>query len=139
VIGQNHLRPVRHKKPLSTATPSPRSFRHFLQERNRIQHHAVPDDALAGGPQHAAGNELQDKLLPANNDRVPGVVPARIARHSAEALAQHVHNLALAFVAPLGAKHYRRLSSHHSSASRKMARRSRLTGKATRAKLRRSR
>jgi hypothetical protein len=39
-------------------------------------------------------------------------VSAGIARHGAEALAEHVHNLALAFVAPLGAKHYRSLCSH---------------------------
>ncbi len=46
------------------------------------------------------------------NDRVPGVMPAGVARHGAEPLAQHVHNLALALVAPLGAQHYRRLCSH---------------------------
>ena len=46
------------------------------------------------------------------NDRMSGVVPARVARHGAEALAQHVHNFALALVAPLGAQHNCRLRSH---------------------------
>ena len=46
------------------------------------------------------------------NDGVPGVVSARVACHGVEPLAQHVHNLALALVAPLGAEHYRCLRSH---------------------------
>ncbi len=96
----------------STSTPKPREFGHFLEEGDRVENHAVADDALASLAQHAAGNELQHELLPADDDGVPGVVPARVACHGAEALAQHVHNFALALVAPLGAQHYRRLRSH---------------------------
>jgi hypothetical protein len=43
---------------------------------------------------------------------MPGVMPARVARHGGKPLAQHVHNLPFALVAPLGAQHYRRLCSH---------------------------
>jgi hypothetical protein len=41
-----------------------------------------------------------------------GIVPACVPRYGGKALAQHVHNLAFALVAPLGAQHYRRLCSH---------------------------
>ena len=78
----------------------------------RIEHHAVADDAFAAGAQHAAGNELEHELLAADDDGVAGVMAAGVARHGGEPLAEHVHNFALALVAPLGAQHYRRLCSH---------------------------
>jgi hypothetical protein len=37
---------------------------------------------------------------------------ARIPSHGGKPLAQHVHNLPLALVAPLGAQHHRRFCSH---------------------------
>ena len=112
VVGQNHLRAVGDKELLIHGHAQLAQLGHFLQKSDRVQHHAVADDALAARPQHAAGNQLQHELLLADDDRVAGVVPARITRHGAEPLAQHVHNLALALVAPLGAQHYRRLCSH---------------------------
>ena len=98
-------------------------LRHFFEERDRVENHAVADDALAALAQHPAGDQLQDKLLPADDDRVPGVVAAGITRHGAEALAEHVHNLPFALVAPLGAQHYRRLRSHRNPVLKRMARR----------------
>src|SRR5271169_81044 len=53
--------------------------------------------------QHAARNELEDELLAVNGNGVPGIVPAGIARHKLEPLGKNVDNLALAFIAPLGA------------------------------------
>ncbi len=75
----------------------------FLHEGERVEHHAVTDDAAAAFAQHAAGNQLQNKLLALDGDRVSGVVPAGIASHDLEALGKHVDDFALAFVAPLGA------------------------------------
>ena len=87
---------------------------------------------LALLPQHAAGNQLQDELLAGDGDRVPGVVSAGIAGHHAEILREHVDDLALAFIAPLGAHHHCRFhaffnfsplragcSSHTASVTRK--------------------
>ena len=39
-------------------------------------------------------------------------MPLHPGRHRGKPLTQHVHNFALAFVAPLGAEHYRCLRSH---------------------------
>jgi len=86
--------------------------RHLFEESERVKHYAIADDALASGAEHAAGDELEDEFLVPVNDGVPGVVPAGIARHGVEPFAQHIHNLALALVAPLGAQYHRRLSSH---------------------------
>ena len=46
------------------------------------------------------------------NADVPGIMASGITRHRAETLAEHVYDLSLALVAPLGAQHYRRLRSH---------------------------
>src|SRR6185369_248756 len=91
-----------------------------------IEHHAVADHTLASRAQHAAWNELKHKLLAAVDHRVSSVVTARITRHRAEALAQHVKNFALALVAPLGAQYHCRLRSHPCplpAKSRKLTRR----------------
>src|SRR6202012_5247127 len=112
VIGEDDLRAVGYEE-LAIDTDAPvAQLLDFAQEGDRVEHHAVANHALAAGPQHAAGNQLQNKLLLAMNDRVPGVVPARVARHRAEPLAEHVYNFAFALIAPLGAQHYCRLRSH---------------------------
>ena len=84
----------------------------FVEEGDGIKHHAVADDAFASRAEHAAGNELQHELVLANDDRVPGVMPAGVARHGGKPLAEHVHDLSLALVAPLGAQHHSRFCSH---------------------------
>ena len=104
VVGQNHLRAVRDKELAVDLQARVLQLLHLAQERHRVQHHAVADHALALRPQHAAGNQLQHKLLAGDDDGVPGVVPARVARHHGELLAQHIDDLALALIAPLGAK-----------------------------------
>ena len=65
----------------------------------------LPPRATRFRPQHAAGHQLQDKLLPADDDGVPGIVPAGVARDHIERAREHIDNLALAFIAPLGAKY----------------------------------
>ena len=75
----------------------------LLDQADRIDDHAVADDALLAGPEDAGGHEVQDELLAADEDGVAGVVAAGGADHEVGALRQHVDDLALAFVAPLGA------------------------------------
>ena len=108
----------------STSTPSLAQAGDLVEESDGVQHHAVADDAFAARAQHAAGDELQDELLAADDDGMPGVMPAGIARHRGEPLAQHVHNFAFALVAPLGAQHYCRLCSHVFRIPVRLARRS---------------
>ena len=67
-------------------------------------HQAVADDGPLPGPQDAAGNQLEDELLLADEDGVAGVVAALVARHDIEALGEEVDNFPLALVSPLGAQ-----------------------------------
>ena len=53
--------------------------------------------------QDAGGNQPQHGLAAADDERVAGVVPALEAHDALRALGQPVDDLALAFVAPLGA------------------------------------
>ena len=85
-------------------------------------------------PEHAAGNELQDELVLADDDRVPGVMPAGVARHGGKPLAEHVHDLSLALVAPLGAQHHSRFRSHRRpDSTRQPAAAGRIEGRCARA------
>jgi hypothetical protein len=75
----------------------------FFQERDRIEYDAIPDHASAAVAHDSAGHKLQDKALPVDDDGMPGVMPAGIARHDGEPFREHIDNLAFAFVAPLRA------------------------------------
>ena len=46
---------------------------------------------------------MQDELLPVDDHGVAGVVPAVVAGHHLDPRREQVHDLPLAFVAPLGA------------------------------------
>ena len=74
----------------------------FLDEADRIDHHTVADDADLILAQDARRNQVQDVFLPFDVDRVAGVVAALRADHHIRLFGQHVNNLALAFIAPLG-------------------------------------
>ncbi len=112
VIRQDHLRPVRDKQlPLGVHAQTVQLLDLF-QEGHRIQHHAVADHRQAVRPQHSAGHQLQNELLPVNDHGMAGVVAARIARHHSKALREHIYDLALALIAPLGAQYNCRLRSH---------------------------
>ncbi len=78
---------------------------HFIQQRRRIDHHAVPDHSLDSRPQYAARNQLQNEFLLADEHRMAGIVTALIARHDGEFLGEKVNHLPLAFVAPLRAQY----------------------------------
>src|SRR5258708_7004618 len=67
--------------------------------------------SAARRPQHSAGDQLQDEFLAVDNDRVAGIMAAGIARDNGKILRQHVDNLSLALVAPLGANNDRGLAS----------------------------
>ena len=120
VVGQDDLRAVGDEEMAVDIDAELAHAVDFAEECNGIEHHAVADDAFAARAKHAAGNELQDELVLANDDGVPGIVPAGVARHGGEPLAEHVYDLSLALVAPLGAQHYSRLRSHRRPDSTQM-------------------
>ena len=78
-------------------------FADFRQQRRRREHDAVADVDGHARVQRAGGDEPQDCLLAADHQRVAGIVPALEADDAGRALGQPVDDLALAFIAPLGA------------------------------------
>ena len=90
-------------------------FLDFAEEGCGIKHDAVADDALAAGAENSAGDELEDEFFAVDDDRVSSVMAAGVAGDDVEFFAEDVDDLALAFIAPLGADddHDR----HHSSGS----------------------
>jgi hypothetical protein len=78
----------------------------FLEQRLRREHHAVADHALRVLMQDARRDEVQDRAVAVDDQRVPGVVPALEAHHRIRLGREQVDDLALALVAPLGAQHH---------------------------------
>src|SRR5208282_333519 len=111
MVGKNNLRAIRDEEVAIHLHAGGAQGGDFLQEGQRINHHAVADDAGALGPQNAAGHELQNEFLAVDDDGVPGVMAAGVARHDRKGLREYVDNLALAFVAPLGSDNDRSSAS----------------------------
>ena len=87
-------------------TSTPRAFEllDFLAQRRRAQHDAVADQAQRVVAQDARRDQVQHGLLAGDHQRVAGVVAALEAHDRADVLGQEIDDLALAFVAPLGAE-----------------------------------
>ncbi len=71
------------------------------EQRPRVEHDAVADDAELAGAHDARGQQRQLVDLAVDDQRVAGVVPALEAHDDVRPLAQPVDDLALALVAPL--------------------------------------
>ena len=102
MVGKNNLRAIRDEKIAVHFHAGGAQGSDFLQEGQRIDHHAIADDAGALRPQNAAGHELQNEFFSVDDDGVSGVVAAGVASHHRKCLSEYVDNLALALVAPLG-------------------------------------
>ncbi len=76
----------------------------LVLERPGIEHHAVADQAQRAG-NDAAGQQRELVGGVADDQRMPGVVPALEAHDHVGPARQPVDDLALAFIAPLGADH----------------------------------
>ena len=85
------------------ATPWPFSFVDFVEEGLRIEHHAIADHRELRRPQHAGRQQRQLVGLAIDDERMAGIVAALEAHDDVGLLRQPVDDLALPFVAPLGA------------------------------------
>src|SRR5882762_4243661 len=80
----------------------------FGDEGCGIDYDAGADDGLLLGSQDAAGDELQNEAIFADDYGVPGIVSAGDARDIVKSAVQIVDDFAFAFVAPLRADHHDR-------------------------------
>ena len=74
----------------------------LVDERLRIDHHAVADDGELTPAHHAGGQQRQLEGFAVDHQRVAGIVAALEAHDDVGLLGQPVDDLAFAFVAPLG-------------------------------------
>src|SRR6185437_3490627 len=116
VVRQDYVSAVGDKEVAVNLYAGLAQHAHFFEERQRVQHHAVANHGAAALAQHSAGHKLQHKFLTADHHCVAGIVPAGITRHHGKAVGEHVHNFALALVAPLSADNHRCLTTLHSNA-----------------------
>jgi hypothetical protein len=105
VVRQDDVRLLADQQPAVDVHAHSRQLVDFLEERLWIDDHAIADDAGDARMQNARRDQMEDELRPFHINGVSGVVPALVARDRREMRRQHVDDLSLAFVAPLGAQH----------------------------------
>ena len=82
-----------------------RQLVHFGEQRPRVGHDAVADDAQDARMQDAGRNQAQDELGAAHIHGVSRVVTTLIARDDVEMWCEEIDDLAFSFVAPLRSEH----------------------------------
>ena len=105
VVRQDQVRLVADEEPRADVDAVSRQLVDLGEQRGRIDDDAVADDAGDARMQDARRDEVQDELGAVDVDGVAGVVSALIARDDVETRRQQIDDLALAFIAPLGAEH----------------------------------
>ena len=103
VMGQDEVRAVRDDQVVADLDAERLELPGLPLEGDRVHHDAVADHAEDPRVQDAGGDEVQHELLPGDDHGVAGVVPAVVAGHHLDPRREQVHDLPLAFVAPLGA------------------------------------
>ena len=92
-------------EPIADRDAGRRQLVDLGEQRLRIDDHAVADDAGDARVQDPRRQQPQHELASVGVHRVPGVVPALVARDDGKVRRQQVDDLALALVAPLRAQH----------------------------------
>ena len=111
VVRQDHVRAEPDQQLVAHEQAARLAVRDLLEQRVRIDHHAVAEHAALAGVADARRHEVRDELLAVDHERVAGVRAAAVAHDGVGALGEQVDDLALAFVAPLGADDDRRRTS----------------------------
>ncbi|MNV51040.1 hypothetical protein D3C71_1430770 [compost metagenome] len=76
----------------------------FLAQGGRGNHHAIADQAQRVIAQNAGRNQVQDGLLAVDDQRMARIVATLETDHCTDFFGQQIDDLALAFIAPLGAE-----------------------------------
>jgi hypothetical protein len=92
------------QQAIADVDPEVRELVDLLEQRLRIDDHAVADDADHALVEDPRGNQVEHELSSADIDGVAGVVAALIARHNRKVRRHQVDDLALAFITPLRAE-----------------------------------
>ena len=115
VIGQDQRAGGTDAQPLPHRHSLVLQLGDLRQQRVGGEHHAVADQAGDVLAQYARGDEVQDRFLAVYDQRVTGIVPTLESYDRVDLVGEQVHDLALAFVTPLGAQHHHVLVHTRSS------------------------
>src|SRR5882762_8902116 len=120
VVRQDHVRVLAHRQLGRVGEQAAAAEQiDLLQQRFRIDHDAVANDALLARVQDAARHQVQHGLHPAHHQRMPGVRAPLEPHHHVGPGGEEVDDLSLAFVAPLRADDHH--VGHATSLSRRRA------------------
>ena len=86
MIGQDYVCAIADKKIAVDLHSRFAQCGNFLQERYRIEHNAISNDAAAAFAQHSAGYKLQHKSPAIDDDSMSGIMAASVARNHREFL-----------------------------------------------------
>src|SRR6185437_4184199 len=81
----------------------PLQLRDLVEEGLRIEHHTVADHGKLGRTQHARRQQRELVGFAVDDEGMTGIVPALESHDDVGLLRQPIDDLALSFVAPLGA------------------------------------
>src|SRR5206468_10795850 len=104
VIRQNQVRLVADDDPIADVDAVPRQLVDLGEQRLRIDHDAVADDARDAAMQNARRNQTQDELRAVDVDGVAGVVAALKPRDEREVRREQVDDLSFSLITPLRSK-----------------------------------
>ena len=97
------MRAIAHQKILADFYSELAQVLDLGHQRDRIDHHAVADDADFSAAQNSGRNEMENVGRVAVNDRVTCIVTALAANDHIGLAREHVDDLALSFITPLRA------------------------------------
>ena len=101
------MRAARNLQPLGRDRDTfRRDLIDLFEERFRIDHHSVAEDARLVIVDNARRQQSQHECLIAHIDAVAGIMPALITLDDVEPVREKVNDLALSFIAPLGTDYY---------------------------------
>jgi hypothetical protein len=100
------MRPFGDSQPASKIDTSGLQTFRFGHKRLRVEDNSIANHTLRTGLQNSGRNLMKDKLLFAENDRMPGIGAALISNDDICDIGQDINDLALSFVTPLSTHHH---------------------------------
>jgi hypothetical protein len=103
VVGHDEVRAIGDVEATLNVNPVPHQLVDLGKERLGVKHDPVPDGASNAGMKDSAGDLVKNEGVVADVNGMARIRAALVPHDPVGPLGQHVNELALAFVAPLGA------------------------------------